>query len=379
MGIFGGGSAKRAAGQASKKVAEARMIIEKARDKYIPYYDPYRQVGERAIDPAFSALEALQNRYAGLDAERLAMSPQIDEMYDLATQQDTILDKISSGNYDAYKQTPGYEFRLKEGLKALENSASAGAGSLGSQQLKALQKYGQDYASNEYDKYLQRLYNEMGAVNTQLAGRQAALTPKQNQLTQGLNIAGGEQSVAQQFQNLVNMGMSASDAAAKMGMSASEIIAQLTKEEGAIDAAGMMAKNSQLQAMGDQLMGLAGGLFGGVTGGALGGLAGSLTGGGASLPFNFGGGGQTIMPYTGSTGESLLQSLANRFSGNDTQAPATIYSGAPSQPYTLASYDIPVSNYQPLLSSFSQNMGNNNVLQDKQYRTGSSYAPITYA
>jgi hypothetical protein len=55
--------------------------------------------------------------------------------------------------YDAstiLKDDPGYQFRMDEGLKALERTASA-TGSLGSGgTLRRIERYGQEYASNEY-------------------------------------------------------------------------------------------------------------------------------------------------------------------------------------------------------------------------------------
>ena len=45
---------------------------------------------------------------------------------------------------------PGFQFRLNEGLKAIQRSASAKGTLLGGDTMKALERYGQDYASNEY-------------------------------------------------------------------------------------------------------------------------------------------------------------------------------------------------------------------------------------
>lgn len=51
---------------------------------------------------------------------------------------------------------PSYQFRLNEGLKALERSAAARSGSGGGAALKAITRYGQDYASTEYQKAFDR-------------------------------------------------------------------------------------------------------------------------------------------------------------------------------------------------------------------------------
>ncbi|HEY2605569.1 MAG TPA: hypothetical protein VGJ10_06105, partial [Paraburkholderia sp.] len=45
---------------------------------------------------------------------------------------------------------PGYAFRLQQGNQALERAAAASGGAFSGGTLKALARYGQDYASNEY-------------------------------------------------------------------------------------------------------------------------------------------------------------------------------------------------------------------------------------
>lgn len=68
--------------------------------------------------------------------------------------------------YGGYTKTPGYDFRLNEGLDAVQSSAAA-RGSLNSgATLRDLLKYGQDYATSEYGTYLNRLggMTDMGAA-----------------------------------------------------------------------------------------------------------------------------------------------------------------------------------------------------------------------
>ena len=63
---------------------------------------------------------------------------------------------LLDGDMTAFEKTPGYDFRFNEGMRALENSANA-RGMLGSgATAKALQKYGQDIGSSEFDKYISR-------------------------------------------------------------------------------------------------------------------------------------------------------------------------------------------------------------------------------
>ena len=60
-----------------------------------------------------------------------------------------------------FQADPGYEFRMKEGQKALErsNAAKHGGGMSGGR-LKALARYGQDFASNEYANAYNRFNND---------------------------------------------------------------------------------------------------------------------------------------------------------------------------------------------------------------------------
>ena len=51
---------------------------------------------------------------------------------------------------------PGYQFRLQQGNQALQNSAAASGNLLTGGTAKAIQQYGQDYASNEYSNVYNR-------------------------------------------------------------------------------------------------------------------------------------------------------------------------------------------------------------------------------
>lgn len=51
---------------------------------------------------------------------------------------------------------PGYQFRRQQGREGLENSAAARGGLLSGNALRGINEYEQDYASNEYDKALNR-------------------------------------------------------------------------------------------------------------------------------------------------------------------------------------------------------------------------------
>jgi hypothetical protein len=58
------------------------------------------------------------------------------------------------------QQEPGFQFRLQEGLDALQNSAAARGGLLTGATAEALTRYGQDYASGEYGNVYDRASRE---------------------------------------------------------------------------------------------------------------------------------------------------------------------------------------------------------------------------
>lgn len=98
-----------------------------------------------------------------------------------------------------FQADPGYDFRMKEGQKALERSAAAGGRFLGGGTLKALTRYGQDFGSQEYGNAFNRFqtnrntrFNQLAAVAGigQTANGQLAQLGQTNALTQGNNLMG---------------------------------------------------------------------------------------------------------------------------------------------------------------------------------------------
>jgi hypothetical protein len=79
---------------------------------------------------------------------------------------------------------PGYQFRMDQGQQGLERSAAAGAGILNGGTLKALTRYGQDYASGEFSNAYQRFNADRDRRFNRLAsvagvGQTAATTTAQ--------------------------------------------------------------------------------------------------------------------------------------------------------------------------------------------------------
>lgn len=102
------------------------------------------------------------------------------------------------------QSSPGYQFRYNQGLQAL-NSSLAAKGMLNSgNRLAALQNYGQDYASQEYNNQFNRLSSLSGAANGQMgAASQNFSSNAQNSVGYGVAsnnaLSSGLGSLAQQY------------------------------------------------------------------------------------------------------------------------------------------------------------------------------------
>lgn len=78
-----------------------------------------------------------------------------------------------------FQADPGYAFRMKEGLKGLDQQAAARGGLISGNALRAAQQYGQDLGSQEYQN----------AYNRYRTNRSDVLTPLQSILGQGQTTA----------------------------------------------------------------------------------------------------------------------------------------------------------------------------------------------
>jgi len=102
--------------------------------------------------------------------------------------------------------SPGYQFRLNEGMNGVQNSAAARGGLLSGGTLKAIQKYGQDFASNEYQNQFNRL-NQMSSVGENAAAGQGnasqafGTAQAQNTMGAGNAIAAGQVGSANAWNN----------------------------------------------------------------------------------------------------------------------------------------------------------------------------------
>lgn len=123
-------------------------------------------------------------------------------------------------NYMA-QMDPGYEFRLAEGMKALDHRLSASGMNASGAGLKAAARYGQDYASGEYQNAFNRYQTSrnatlnplMGgsAMTNQLMGNagQMGAAVGENQIGAGNARASGYVGGANAWSNAISQGANA--------------------------------------------------------------------------------------------------------------------------------------------------------------------------
>lgn len=89
-----------------------------------------------------------------------------------------------------FQGDPGYQFRMQQGMDALNNQASARGGFLSGAQLKGAQEYGQGFASNEYGNAYNRFMNDQNTQFNRLSGVAGTGQVANGQVAQaGMNMA----------------------------------------------------------------------------------------------------------------------------------------------------------------------------------------------
>ena len=117
-----------------------------------------------------------------------------------------------------FQQDPGYQFRMDQGMKAIERSAAARGGLLSGNTGGALQNFGQGLASQEYQNAYNRAltgYNTGVASENQLYNRQAGLAGIGQTAANFIGTAGANN--AANVGNLMTSG-AAAQAAGNVGM-----------------------------------------------------------------------------------------------------------------------------------------------------------------
>jgi hypothetical protein len=90
---------------------------------------------------------------------------------------------------EQFQEDPGYAFRMKEGLRALENTAAARGGLMSGNQMRGITRFGQELGSQEFGN----------AFNRYQAERAARLNPLQSLTGMGQTTAANIAGQAGQF------------------------------------------------------------------------------------------------------------------------------------------------------------------------------------
>jgi hypothetical protein len=186
-------ASKSAARTQADAAARAGDLQYAATQQQIALSEPYRETGTAAM-----------NRLA-------AMTEPGGEFYAPFSQTD-------------FKQDPGYAFRLKEGMKALNANAAARGGLISGNALRAATAYGQELGSQEYTNAFNRYYAErsnkmdplkflsgqgQAAAAGQAANIGAGATNTANLITGAGNaMAAGQVGSANAYANAIGQGVS---------------------------------------------------------------------------------------------------------------------------------------------------------------------------
>jgi hypothetical protein len=144
-----GSSASRSAARSQERAADrSSEAQERMFERQVALQEPFRQAGVNALPELVEA-----SRYTPFGMEQ-------------------------------FQQDPGYGFRMREGLRALENTAAARGGLLSGNQMRGITRFGQELGSQEFTN----------AFNRYQAERAARLNPLQSLAGMGqttaTNVAG---------------------------------------------------------------------------------------------------------------------------------------------------------------------------------------------
>ena len=145
-GYFGGKEQAKGAQEGAQLSANTQMnMFNQSRADM----EPWRQTGQGAL---YSMADLM-----GVPVEGQTRSPQYGSFNQFFGAED-------------FQKDPGYDFRMGEGVKALDRSAAARGNLFSGAQGKALTQYGQDYGSNEFMNAYNRWNQDRDRQYNRLAG-----------------------------------------------------------------------------------------------------------------------------------------------------------------------------------------------------------------
>jgi len=150
-GVMGSQAAGKAADAQAAAAAQSTALQREMFDKQVELQAPFRAGGLTAQNRLLTLLglnpmDAALYGTKGADGAAATL-PQGLYVDPKSTEFGKYAKDFGMSDYEA---DPGYAFRLKEGMKALDAQAASRGGLISGAALKAANRYGQGYASNEY-------------------------------------------------------------------------------------------------------------------------------------------------------------------------------------------------------------------------------------
>jgi len=220
--VIGGLMSMKAAGDAADAQRDAANAANATQLKMYNQtredQSPYRDVGYAALDQlrarmgltvANPALMNVPNPDASVNASLPANAVKAPE-----TIKRPWTDNALTPADVLMREDPSYQFRLQQGERGINRSAAAGSGLLSGATMKALTRYNQDFASNEFQNSFNRLAALAGVGQSATnavgaAGQNFANNVSSNQLAAGNARAAGYIGQSNAINNALGMGINA--------------------------------------------------------------------------------------------------------------------------------------------------------------------------
>lgn len=132
---------------------------------------------------------------------------------------------LNPGSFTDFRDSTGYNFRLNQGIDALNTGWGAKGALQSGAAMKDITRYGQDYASNEYQKYISQLDRYASYSDAWNTGERGYATDQRNNWLgllsnqQGVGLAGAS-ALAGVGQNYVNTVSANNDSAGQAAAAA---------------------------------------------------------------------------------------------------------------------------------------------------------------
>lgn len=157
----GGGASSAAARYQADAVTRAAEISDKTANRGL---DMQREIHDEDMARYMEMYNTVRNETAG---QRALGQQSMGQLQGLLSEGGFLRDRFTG---DDLENEPGYQFRLAEGQKGVNRSAAASGGLLSGAAMKALDRYSQDYASNEYQNAYNRFAGDQDRTYNMLMG-----------------------------------------------------------------------------------------------------------------------------------------------------------------------------------------------------------------